>query len=167
VQRLGVLLVAAIVFGGLDLFPSPSAAAPDSILGTWKLQSWVREIIATGKREDVFGEKPDGYLSYSSDGRMQAILVADKRMNPGSFAPTDAEKVKLYNTLSSYGGTYKIEGDKVVHSVDISWNQASTGTQLVRFYKLEGDTLTITVPTQKSAMDGQEARGILIFQKVR
>ena len=50
----------------------PSVGTPDSILGTWKLQSWVREIIATGEREKFFGEKPDGYLSYSSDARMQA-----------------------------------------------------------------------------------------------
>jgi hypothetical protein len=166
-KRFGVLLVAAIVVGGLGLFPLPSAAAPDSILGTWKLQSWVREIIATGKRENVFGEKPDGYLSYSSDGRMQGILTADNRMKPSSLAPTDEEKVKLYNTLVSYAGTYKIEGDKVVHSVEISWNQASTGTELVRFYKIEGDTLTITAPAQKSALDGQETRGVLIFKKVR
>jgi len=69
----------------------PSVGTPDSILGTWKLQSWVREIIATGKRENFFGEKPDGYLSYSSDARMQAILIADNRIQPDSVAPPDEE----------------------------------------------------------------------------
>ena len=52
-RRFRVLVVAATLFSGLSLCPLPSAAAPDSILGTWKLQSWVREIIATGKRETV------------------------------------------------------------------------------------------------------------------
>jgi Lipocalin-like domain len=159
-------IVAATMLGGLVLVPLPSALAADSIVGTWKLQSWVREIIATGKRENVLGEKPGGYITYSTDGRMMAIAVAGDRIKPNSFAPTDEEKVKLYNTFISYAGTYKIDGDKVVHSVDISWNQALTGTNLVRHFKIESDTLTITVPTQKNAFDGQEARGVLIFKKV-
>lgn len=144
-----------------------SAAPPDSILGTWKLRSWVREIIATGKREDFFGEKPDGYLCYSSDARMQAILIADNRIKPNSVAPADEDKLKLYNTMLSYGGTYKIEGDKVVHSIDISWNQTLTGTELVRFYKRDGDTLTMTAPIQKSIFDDQEIRAVLVFEKVQ
>jgi Lipocalin-like domain len=144
-----------------------SAATPDSILGTWKLQSWVREIIASGKREDFFGAKPDGYLSYSPDARMQAILIADNRIKPNSVAPADEDKLKLYNTMLSYGGTYKIEGDKVVHSVDISWNQAWTGTEVVRFYKIEGDTLTITALNQANGVTSQATRQVLIFKKVR
>ena len=38
------------------------------LLGTWKLRSYEREDIATGRRHDQFGEKPDGYLGYSPDG---------------------------------------------------------------------------------------------------
>ena len=166
-KRFGVFLVAALVFGGLELFPLPSAAALDSIIGTWKLQSWVSETIATGKGENVYGEKPDGYISYSSDGRMQAIVTADNRMKPRILPPPDEEKVKLFNTMLSYGGTYKIEGDKVVHSVDISWNQAWTGTEVVRFYKIEGDTLTITALNQANGVTSQATRQVLIFKKVR
>jgi hypothetical protein len=33
----------------------------------------------------------------------------------------------------------------VTHHVDISWNQAWNGTDLIRFYKLEGNTLMITL----------------------
>jgi hypothetical protein len=69
--------------------------------------------------------------------------------------------------MLSYGGTYKIEGDKVVHSVDISWNQAWTGTEVVRFYKIEGDTLTITALNQANGVTSQATRQVLIFKKVR
>jgi hypothetical protein len=55
----------------------------------------------------------------------------------------------------------------VVRSIDISWNQTLTGTELVRFYKRDGDTLTMTIPVQKSGFDGQEIRGILVFDKAR
>jgi hypothetical protein len=169
-SRLGALVVVAataVVGLGLCALPLPSAAAPDSILGTWKLQSWVREIMATGKRENPLGEKPDGYLTYSPDGRMQAIITADNRITPSSVAPSDAEKLKLYGRLVSYAGTYDIDGDKVIHHIDISWNQTITGTDLVQLFKLEGDTLIITVPIQKSALDGQETRAVLTWNKLR
>jgi hypothetical protein len=45
-------------------------AAENPILGTWKLQSLVYEVSATGQRSSPFGDHPDGYLSYSGDGRI-------------------------------------------------------------------------------------------------
>jgi Lipocalin-like domain len=62
---------------------SPAATANDaSIVGTWKFQSFVREVSATGKRQNDFGEKPGGYISYQPDGRMFAVLVAGNRIKP-------------------------------------------------------------------------------------
>ena len=69
--------------------------------------------------------------------------------------------------MVAYAGTYRIEGDKVLHRVDISWNQAWTGTTVERFYKVEGDTLTITTPVVKSVLDGQETRSVLVWKKVQ
>ena len=50
-------------------------AAEIPLLGTWRLQSFVYEVIGTGARSKPFGEHPIGFLSYSPDGRMYAILV--------------------------------------------------------------------------------------------
>ena len=58
----------------LDVAKS-ALAAENPILGTWKLQSLVYEVSATGQRSSPFGDHPDGYLSYSGDGRMYAIGV--------------------------------------------------------------------------------------------
>ena len=69
--------------------------------------------------------------------------------------------------MYAYAGTYTLEGDKVVHHVDISWNQAWTGTDLVRFYKLDGNILTITTAPNKSLVDGREGRGVLVWEKVK
>ena len=49
-------------------------------LGTWKLISYSREEIGTGKKTDLLGAHPNGFLSYSSDCRMHAILMEDGRM---------------------------------------------------------------------------------------
>ena len=55
--------------------PKAALAAVNPVLGTWKLQSLVFEAIATGQRSSPFGDHPDGYLSYSPDGRMYAIVL--------------------------------------------------------------------------------------------
>ena len=155
------------LFCMLFLLPLSAPAGENPILGTWKLRSFVREVIATGQHHNEFGEEPDGYISYLPDGRMYAILVTDHRVKPEAAAPTDEEKIKLFGSLIAYAGTYSVASDKVVHHVDISWNQNWTGTEQVRFYKLDGDTLTITTSVNKSPRDGREGRAVLVFTKVR
>jgi hypothetical protein len=80
--------------------------------------------------------------------------------------PTDEEGVKLLGTMVAYAGTFTLDQEKVVHHIDVSWNQAWTGTDQVRFYKLEGGILTITTAPYKSYHDGQEGRSILVWTKV-
>jgi Lipocalin-like domain len=146
---------------------NPTLAAENPILGTWKLQSLVFEAITTGQRSSPFGDHPDGYLSYSADGRMYAIGVAGDRPKPRDLVPTDEEKVKLQESMFAYAGTYTADGEKVVHHVDVSWNQSWTGTDLVRFYKLDGNTLTITTARAQSTFDGEEGEFVLVWQKVQ
>jgi hypothetical protein len=43
-----------------------------------------------------------GYLSYSPDGWMYAILVAEDRANPHDLLPTDEEKVRLQGNMVAY-----------------------------------------------------------------
>jgi hypothetical protein len=57
-------------------------------LGTWKLQSFTTEDLATGQKTDLFGAHPGGFLSYGPDGRMYAILLKEGRPQPTSFQPT-------------------------------------------------------------------------------
>ena len=116
--------------------PAPAAAADNSIVGTWQLQSVVRETILTGARAKEFGEKPDGYSTYLPDGRMHAILVIDDRMRPGPPAPGKEEDKTKIGTTIGYAGTYSVEGDKIVTRIEFSSNQKLTGTEQERFYKL-------------------------------
>ena len=44
-------------------------ADTNAVLGTWRLQSYIREVLETGERYNQFGEDPDGYIGYSPDGR--------------------------------------------------------------------------------------------------
>jgi Lipocalin-like domain len=136
------------------------------LLGTWKLHSYEREEIATGRRHDQFGPRPDGYLGYSPDGRMYAIFIRHDRVAPRDVVPTDEEGVQLIGSMVAYAGTYTLGQNQVVHHIDISWNQGWTGTDQVRFFELEGETLTITTAPYRSYLDGKEGRSILVWDKV-
>jgi Lipocalin-like domain len=160
----GLAVVAALAF---LLIPTRGLAEDNPVVGTWRLKSFVREIVGTGERYNQLGEHPQGFLGYSSDGRMYAILVAGDRIKPQEEAATDEERVKLHKLMIAYAGTYTIDGGKVLHRVDISWNGARTGTDQVRFYKLEGDTLTIRTAPNKSPVDGREGVGVVVWEKVK
>ena len=53
------------------LSSSNAGANDNSIVGTWKVQSFVREVVGTGERQNEFGEKPNGYIIYQPDGRLR------------------------------------------------------------------------------------------------
>jgi hypothetical protein len=157
-------LIIAVI---LIMMTLPAHAAEHAITGTWKIASFVREVIATGERQNEFGDKPEGYISYQADGRMFAMLVGSNRARPAGSTPTDEEKVRLFGTLIAYSGAYLVEGDKITHKIDVSWNQNWTGGDQVRFFKVDGDTLTITTATNKSPRDGREGRAIVVFTRAR
>ena len=151
----------------LLLSPTIALAGENPVLGTWKLKSFVREVTATGEKINQMGDRPSGYISYSADGRMYAILTADNRIKPEAANPTPDERAKLHQTMMAYAGTYTAQAGKVIHHVDISWNGAWTGTDQVRFYKIEGNTLTITAAPNKSPIDGREGHSVIVWEKVK
>jgi steroid delta-isomerase-like uncharacterized protein len=151
----------------LNLYQMQADVAENRLIGTWKLRSLVYEAAATGQRSRPFGDHPGGYLSYSPDGRMYAIGVAEDRPKPLDLVATDEEKARLQGSMFAYAGTYMADGEKVIHHIDISWNQSWTGTDLVRFYKLDSSTLTITTAPARSAFDGEEGVFILVWEKVQ
>jgi Lipocalin-like domain len=64
----------AVIGLALLLSPTIAFAGENPVLGTWKLKSFVREVTATGEKINQMGEHPNGYLSYSADGRMYEIV---------------------------------------------------------------------------------------------
>ena len=113
------------------------------MLGTWSLKSHV-VTTAAGVRSTPYGTQPAGLLSYSADGHMQVIGAAGGRTEPRDLRPPDNERLMLYDTMFAYAGTYTVGAGEVTHHVTISWNQAWTGTEQIRAFEVQGDTLTLT-----------------------
>jgi 3-carboxy-cis,cis-muconate cycloisomerase len=144
----------------------PLTPNANPVIGTWKLRSYEREEIATGRRHNQFGDHPDGYIGYAPDGRMYAMFIREDRITPRDVVPTEEEGVQLLGSLVAYAGTYTMHENYVVHHIDISWNQKWTGTDQVRYFELDGNTLTITTAPYRSHQDGKEGRSILVWDKV-
>jgi hypothetical protein len=98
-RRFVINCLAQIVISALFLFPCASYSQESALIGTWKLISFVREVSGTGERYNQLGERPEGVIGYSADGRMYAILVAGDRIKPRGDIPTDAESIELFKTM--------------------------------------------------------------------
>jgi hypothetical protein len=156
---LGLVLLSPLVARGLDV---------EKLYGTWKLVSFTQRLVATGETIDVFGKTPSGFLSYSRDGRMNAILVKDKRPRPADMAQaTTQDKAELFGSMYAYAGTFTVEGDTVTHHVDISWNENWTGTNQVRNVRLDGDQLYISTNPQSNGIDGKMIVAELVWERVK
>ena len=137
----------------------------DRLVGTWKLVSAVREDVATGEKTAFLGESPSGVLHYLPDGRMMAIITRGGRKAPAGRVANATEAEALIRSMIAYGGTYRCEGDKVIHDCDISWNQSFTGTKQVRTMTFEGDTLTLSPPPSPDPTDGTMSVRKLVWVK--
>jgi hypothetical protein len=137
-----------------------------SLLGIWKMVSWTQEIVTTGETSDVMGPSPIGYIAYHADGRMMALVFRRDRPPLSGGAPTVEEKVKLFDTMLAYSATYTVEGDRVIHHVDAAWTPAWIG-DLIRPYRLDGDTLTISGAPSKDPATGQDVVYRIVFQRAQ
>lgn len=100
-----------------------------------------------GERAYPFGRDAVGRLTYHPDGRMSAFIA---RSNREKFIgdvgqPSDAEVRAAFESFEAYCGTYTVDADRglVVHHVEIARLPDYEGTDLVRHFVLDGDTLVI------------------------
>lgn len=64
---------------------------------------------------------------------------------------------------------YRVEADRFITQVDVSWNEAWTGTEQARFFKIESDTMTVTTPwlPEPNTPGNPEVRFVVVWSKVK
>jgi hypothetical protein len=85
------------------------------LLDIWKIVSYEWEDQAEGKRTPVKGKNPTGYLIFTPEGRMMVVITGEGRNPP----KTDQDRANLWDSMSSYTGMYRLEGDKWITKVDV------------------------------------------------
>ena len=140
-----------------------SAQANEKLIGTWKLVS-VMSSTSKGERHNApYGEHPVGFLTYSGDGRVSAMISYDGR-KPLPVAAGAEEQAQAFKTFLAYAGCYALSGDKITHSVEISSIQAWVGKDLVRFVRFEADRMTLITPPTPS--NGKLLTYELVWQRL-
>ncbi len=135
-------------------------------IGTWTLRATERKVLDTGESAPLWGAHPTGTLIYTADGRMSALVLAENRKAPAAAMPTEAEALSLFKSMVAYAGRYTVQSDRVVHHVEQSWNQAWTDTDVVRFYRFDGNKLTLTTAPAPNPRDGKLSVSTLVWERL-
>jgi hypothetical protein len=137
------------------------------LIGTWKLVSVVREEVPDGAKTDLMGPNPVGFITYGPEGAddgshcTQFAQEACRRCTDTSRgARSGSQHGQLYRP-------YAINEGKVIHTVDISWNESWTGTKQIRNYKFEGDRLSLSTDVTPDPIDGKVSVRSLIWEKLK
>ncbi|MGE0225746.1 MAG: lipocalin-like domain-containing protein [Acetobacteraceae bacterium] len=109
------------------------------LIGSWKLVSIVFTMSDNG---ETICQPLSGFCTFDADGRWTVVAVPSDLPAP----TTDAERVTLFNRTIAFSGRCSVSGNRLTVKVDVAWNPAFHGSELVRFVDLEGDRLIVTQP---------------------
>jgi hypothetical protein len=162
-----LLLVCAAIAISL-ICTSSSGASPKRIIGTWKLLSMTYRDPATGKETELWGKEPIGFLTYTTGGRMSAIIAAASRKISAESADkaSPEEQAMLFRSSFAYAGTYSLTDKGVVHHVEVASDPTWMGKDQIRFVQYEEDRLIITGPPLATVNDPHPKTLQLVWKRI-
>lgn len=118
------------------------------IAGTWELRAF-RTTYGDGRPpEEPWGPEPTGRIVYTPDGYVSAVLARGGRSGgtdlETSDRASDEEKAVWFDSYLSYSGRWRVEGEQVVHAIDLALVPAMVGREVRRSFALQGDTLDLS-----------------------
>lgn len=126
------------------------------IVGAWRLvSSTARD--GKGRERQAAGSHPTGLILYTPDGFMSASIAYEGRAR---FAGDDvrsgtAEECKAaYDTYLTYAGRWEIEGEFLLHHVEVALFPNMVGSTQRRHARLDGHRLTLS-PPPRPGRDGE------------
>jgi len=123
------------------------AMTRDQLAGGWRLVRWSVEYADGRAPETPFGEDAEGLLLYGLDGWMTATMHERHRTrlsHPSVRLATPESRAAAMTEYLSYGGRWRLEGDRVIHDVCCSLNPVLVGTRQVRDATLVEGRLHLT-----------------------
>ena len=137
-MRRAILLM---VFG---LLSPLSCFAQQSVVGTYKLVSYVT--IIDGEIREALGKDPRGYLVLTPT-RCFVLMTAEHQ----KIGQPVAVRAALWDSIVSYSGPYRLEGNKIVISNEGSSNEIGNGINYSRNWEIKKHQLVMTtVPSPYS-----------------
>ncbi|BAY85653.1 hypothetical protein NIES267_51540 [Calothrix parasitica NIES-267] len=130
------------------------------LLGTWKLIS-IKAILPDGSiNNEAFGINPIGYITYTVEGKMMVMFSKSERqlLSGNSASPLTSaihsvpieERAEAFSTFNSYAGSYTVDGDKVIHHVEIASIPNRIGKSLTRTFTINENQVALKTPPSRS-----------------
>lgn len=93
----------------------------DDLVGSWELVDWTVSVGDRSRRP--WGGRAKGLLTYTEDGRMWAALMATDRPEVPTRTLSEASptiRAAAASGFVTYAGSYSLDGDDVIHHVELS-----------------------------------------------
>lgn len=139
--------------------------AQSPFVGAWRLVS-LETRTPDGQVSYPFGHDAAGYIVYTENGYMSVAFMSANRRK---FAAGDIrggsteEKVAAADSYLSYCGRYEIQGDQVIHHVEVSFFPNWIGMDQQRFFRLDGTKLYLSTPPM--LVSGKQQTSHLIWER--
>jgi hypothetical protein len=117
-----------------------------SLIGTWALQDWIATD-DTGAIAHPMGADATGVICYTDEGFVHVhLMAANRRLHakPDTQDGTVEENNRSQLSHLSYSGSYRIEGDQVIHDVTFSSFPNWVPSQQVRDMDLDENRLILS-----------------------
>ena len=136
----------------------------DKLVGSWKLVS-ASSTTSRGERSEIpYGPNPMGFLTYTADGRVTALISYGGRKSLSIGGGTIEEQAEAFKTFLAYAGRYTLSGDKVTHHVEISSIENYVDRDLVRGVTFQGDQIILVTPPTR--VNGKMQTIELVWQRL-
>lgn len=138
----------------------------DRLVGSYRLRVF-RDIADDGEVREPLGAHPVGFILYSAERWMTAVLMAADRPNFAEgdiLAGTDDERSRAFATASGYAGRWSIEDGHVVHRLEAATFPNWVGTEQRRPYEIDGHELRLYPP--RLLMNGKLRRSELFWERL-
>ena len=116
----------------------------ENLIGAWRLIAFEAE---TDDGEVVlpYSDSPDGRLIYTESGIMSAHLGASGRPGFADMgASGGARAVAAMKSHFSYAGRWRLDGDRVIHDVDMSIFPDWVGAEKIRTVAFDDGDMILT-----------------------
>jgi len=117
----------------------------DTLVGTWKLLSAASQTSSGERNEAPYGPNPSGFLTYTADGRVTALISYGGRKLLQARAAME-EQAEAFKTFLAYAGRYTLSGDQITHHIEVSSIQNYVGKDLVRTIRFADDRIILVTP---------------------
>lgn len=137
-----------------------------ALVGMWRLEEAYIVDSEDRRIRPAFGGRPAGYIAYMPDGMMMTVIAdADQPALSGDrLAAPIEERAAAFSASSAYAGRYRVEGNRVIHTVEVATYPNWVGTEVVREVELQGDR--VIYRTEPQPLEGISAVIRLIWARV-